>query len=231
MAFCYSNATLSDRTVAAMQEHFRSRGDQHEDFGRRQRVGAASSSGGSGGGGDDADISDESDPEAVALTMSRLERELDAAVQAEDYVAAAGLRDRLRRLQSDNEAAVIAANALFYRAFGSADLRLMRRVWARGEHLQCIHPGANIISGYDMVLNSWELIFDGMNRQLSITLEDVACHVRGSMAMVTCVEVIKSAGSAGRVVATNVFEKVGSQWLMCCHQGSPAPPSGRKMGL
>ncbi|CAI6009333.1 unnamed protein product [Closterium sp. NIES-65] len=170
-------------------------------------------------------------PEAVALTMSRLERELDAAVQAEDYVAAAGLRDRLRRLQSDNEAAVIAANALFYRAFGAADLRLMRRVWARGEHVQCIHPGANTISGYDMVLNSWELIFDGMNRQLSITLEDVACHVRGSMAVVTCVEVIKSAGSAGRVVATNVFEKIGSQWLMCCHQGSPAPPTGRKMGF
>src|SRR3954454_15876263 len=41
---------------------------------------------------------------------------------------------------SDREA-VLAANALFYRAVEHRDLAAMRETWAKVPHARCIHPG------------------------------------------------------------------------------------------
>ena len=46
---------------------------------------------------------------------------------------------------------ILAANTLFYRAFEKADMRLMDRIWAHGDHVQCLHPGSFCISGRDQV--------------------------------------------------------------------------------
>lgn len=168
------------------------------------------------------DGSSSSDPQFSALKIEQLQVELDRAIRLEEYDAAAQIRDRLRLLQEDDEAAVLAQNALFYRAFATADLRLMRRVWVNGDHASCLHPGANCISGYELVMASWEAVLESA-RDFRISLEDVHIHTNGSMAVVTCVEVIRAAGSSGRIAATNIFEKRDNEWRMFVHHGSQVP--------
>eukprot|EP00850_Spirogloea_muscicola_P007198 SM000036S13242 [mRNA] locus=s36:117844:119722:+ [translate_table: standard] len=168
------------------------------------------------GGGDD-------DPVAAVVRLERLQRELDQAIMSEDYAAAAQLRDQLRRVQEDDEAGVLAANKLFYRAFEAGSVRQMEQVWAHGDHVQCIHPGSNCIAGRDLVMQSWDLVL-GSARDLHIGLEDVRVLASGSLGVVTCVEVMQSTGSAGRLVATNIFKKQGGRWLIVLHHASPASP-------
>ena len=49
----------------------------------------------------------------------------------------------------DERARVEEANARFYRAFESLDLREMEGVWAKGEHVKCVHPGWGLLAGWE----------------------------------------------------------------------------------
>ena len=152
-----------------------------------------------------------------------LRRELQTAIQGEDYARAAALRDELRVLQEDGRSAVLAANARFYAAFKDGDLVAMHRAWAKGDHVYVVHPSAGRISGYEMVMQSWEMVCDaGYEFPLQIDLRDVAVRVRGGVGYVTCLEMVRTKGSTswGKQLATNVFEKVDGEWLMCVHHAS-----------
>jgi ketosteroid isomerase-like protein len=124
------------------------------------------------------------------------------------------------------------ANARFYRAFEGLDLQEMEAVWARGEHVKCIHPGWGILVGWEAVRASWETIFKN-TVEIRFSLTDVAVHVEGSLAWVTCTENILSQVrgniSVTSLLATNLFERQGDAWLMIHHHAShvfarEAPP-------
>ena len=57
---------------------------------------------------------------------------MEECVAREDYPAAAQLRDQIRVLREDGDAAVLEANALFYKAFNDGDTEAMKRVWGDG---------------------------------------------------------------------------------------------------
>nr|CAB3448163.1 unnamed protein product [Digitaria exilis] len=152
-----------------------------------------------------------------------LRRELETAIKDEDYARAAALRDALRVLQEDGRSAVLAANARFYAAFKDGDLVAMHQAWAKGDHVYVVHPSAGRISGYEMVMQSWEMVCDAdYEFPLQIDLQDVEVHVRGEVGYVTCLELVRTKGSSswGKQVATNVFEKVDGKWFMCAHHAS-----------
>eukprot|EP00250_Pteridium_aquilinum_P010269 c19256_g1_i1 orf=361-1074(-) len=151
-----------------------------------------------------------------------LEAKLQAAIQSENYGTAAQLRDQLRALQEDSRAAVRAANAKFYKAFEMGDLKVMRSIWARGDNAHCIHPGAGRISGYDMVIASWELMLgQDISLPLKIELHNLEVQVKGNMGYVTCLEVVRTSGSSwGKQLATNIFEKQNGIWYLCMHHAS-----------
>lgn len=110
---------------------------------------------------------------------------------------------------------------------------VMAAVVGEGDHVQCIHPGSGCVAGRDAVLESWRLIFASAPGGLSIDLADVRVHAPacggpdGGLAVVTCVERVDAGDSAGRVLATNVFERQGGRYRMILHHGSPAPPVRR----
>lgn len=161
--------------------------------------------------------------ESVTPDEEALQRDLEMAIQEEDYARAAKLRDELRVLQEDSRSAVLAANARFYNAFKSGDLVAMHSLWVKGDHVYVVHPSAGRISGYEMVMQSWEMVCDAdYEFPLQIDLQDVEVHVRGGLGYVTCLELVKTRGSSswGKQIATNVFEKVDGNWFMCIHHAS-----------
>ncbi|KAG6502327.1 uncharacterized protein LOC121998716 [Zingiber officinale] len=160
--------------------------------------------------------------EEIIVDEQTLQRDLESAIEDEDYARAATIRDRLRLLHEDSKAAVFAANARFYRAFRNGDLASMRSIWSKGDHVYVIHPGAGRISGHDMVMGSWEIVCNAdYDFPLQIDLKNVEVHVRGDVGYVTCMEVVKTKGSSwGKQVATNMFERIDGQWFICIHHAS-----------
>jgi len=173
----------------------------------------------------DAD-GDDSDP----TRLSDLRARLSLAVRDEDYAAAALLRDALSKAGSDARLALADANAAFYAAFASGDAPRMARVWADGDHVQVVHPGAPPIAGRKAVDASWRAILSGVRPgAFRISAEDVRVVIAGGgVGVVSCVEVVEADDGRGRTVATNVFERVempggppGGAWRMTLHHGSP----------
>ncbi|KAK2972250.1 hypothetical protein RJ640_014308 [Escallonia rubra] len=159
--------------------------------------------------------------ENIILNAQTLEQELQNAIQEENYAQAAKIRDSLRLLQEDSKASVLAANARFYNSFRKGDLAAMQALWSKGENVCVVHPGVSGISGYDLVMGSWEFVWADYEFPLAIELKDVQVHVRGDLGYVTCVEMVKTKGSSwGRQFATNVFEKIDGQWFICIHHAS-----------
>ena len=123
----------------------------------------------------------------------------------------------------DEIAEVEEANAHFYRAFEALDLQDMETVWAKGEHVKCIHPGWGLLVGWEAVRASWDAIFKN-TAEIRFSLGDVSVHVDGNLARVTCTENILSQVrdniSVTSVLATNLFERQGDTWLMIHHHAS-----------
>jgi ketosteroid isomerase-like protein len=123
----------------------------------------------------------------------------------------------------DDEAQLVEANAGFYRAFESLDLAEMDRAWAHAEYVRCVHPGWCLLVGWEAVQQSWDAIFKG-TREMRFSIEDVRPHVDGDLGWVTCTENILS-HARGQVavtslLATNLFERRGGEWLMVHHHAS-----------
>lgn len=123
-----------------------------------------------------------------------------------------------------SEQSVATANAAFYRAFEKKDMEAMTAVWSQGTSSLCIHPGRNVIRGWDGIRSSWEAIFRNTN-YLEIETEIIRVDVSGDLAYVVLVEtVLQVTGrrqSKAQSVATNVFERMGQKWYLIHHHGSP----------
>jgi ketosteroid isomerase-like protein len=120
--------------------------------------------------------------------------------------------------------AVTKANRAFYEAFESLDIVRMDHVWMHQDYVTCIHPGWTIRSGWPAVRDSWVLIFNN-TFSMKFELTDVMVQVAGDMAWVICVENLTTQQSDepqhAKVLATNLFELIGDEWLMIHHHGSP----------
>ena len=122
-----------------------------------------------------------------------------------------------------DEDAVREANERFYRAFESLNLEAMEAVWAHEDDVECVHPGWDLLVGWDAVRASWEIIFKN-TEEIRFTLGDVRIRILGPIARVTCTENILSQSrgkvSVTSVLATNLFERTSGEWQMIHHHAS-----------
>ena len=123
------------------------------------------------------------------------------------------------------------ANERFYRAFESLDISKMAAVWMQAERAKCVHPGWSLLSGWEAVRQSWEAIFANTD-YMRFVITDVAVHLYGRVAWVTCVENLSDAPGTlqmARILATNVYEYTDEAWHIVHHHASPVmrpgPPS------
>src|SRR4051812_50118399 len=59
-----------------------------------------------------------------------------------------------------DEEEALAANAAFYSAFAASDAERMDGIWARKAQVACVHPGWEVLSGRDAVMESWRRMFE-----------------------------------------------------------------------
>lgn len=123
--------------------------------------------------------------------------------------------------------ALRAANDAFYAGVEALDLDAVAAVWQHSEDVACVHPGAELISGWSRVRRSWAAIFAATS-YLQFIVTDVRAVVDGTAGIVTCTEnILSDAGhenhlGTAKAVATNVFSRDGNgRWLMVLHHASP----------
>ncbi len=114
-----------------------------------------------------------------------------------------------------DEAAILAANAAYYRAFATADFAAMSRIWA-DDNVSCIHPGWPALIGRQAIVESYRQIFSNPNQE-RIEPRNETVMVAGDEARVLCVEFVAGAALA----VTNLFQRVDGAWRMTHHQASP----------
>ena len=118
---------------------------------------------------------------------------------------------------------VLEVNANFYRAFESLDIQRMAAVWAREDYVKCIHPGWSMLSGWEAVRASWEMIFSN-TKEIRFTLIDVRVQIRGPLAWVVLTENLLSQVqqdvTATTLLSTNIYEKTNGIWQMVHHHAS-----------
>jgi|TARA_B110000263_G_scaffold2728_1_gene2317 ketosteroid isomerase-like protein len=123
-----------------------------------------------------------------------------------------------------SEENIIEVNQKFYDAFNKNDIELMIGVWLKGSTSQCIHPGWDVLNGFEPIMISWQKIFLAA-QDLEIKLSHLKVTTSEDLAWVTCQENLFSISSSGvqlsKVHSTNLFQKINGEWKMILHHASP----------
>jgi SnoaL-like domain len=90
------------------------------------------------------------------------------------------------------EQALSAANQGFYAAFESLDIERMASVWAHDDDVQCVHPGWDLLIGWEEISERWARIFAKAKR-VKIALSSVWARVEGNAGWVACTEHVTTA--------------------------------------
>ena len=119
---------------------------------------------------------------------------------------------------------IIEVNQKFYDAFNKNDIELMIGVWLNDSASQCIHPGWDVLNGFEPIMISWQKIFTAA-QDLEIKLSHLEVTTSEDLAWVTCQENLFSILSSGvqlsKVHSTNLFKKINGEWKMILHHASP----------
>jgi ketosteroid isomerase-like protein len=128
-----------------------------------------------------------------------------------------------QRLQTDEEE-VLSANRTFYAALHSLDLSQMAQVWSHEDWIRCLHPGWDLLVGWDEVQGSWQEIFNSTD-QMMVSISRTLVHVAGDVAWVSCLENVttayKNEFNSALVEATNIFQRRQGRWLLVHHHTTP----------
>lgn len=124
------------------------------------------------------------------------------------------------------EEKVLVANQRFYRALEDLDLDAMDAVWLHEDWVRCVHPGWDMLEGWEEVRESWGRIFAN-TRRMKVSVSNLAVRVEGAMALLTCIEQVTSSFATGFstawVQATNLYVERNGDWLLVHHHASPIP--------
>lgn len=119
---------------------------------------------------------------------------------------------------------VLAANQAFYDAFSKRDIKSINLLWWQGTTSLCVHPGGEMLIGWETIRASWESIFKNTN-SLEIDIEVIKLEIDRALAYVVVRETVLQS-SRGRSLkaqslATNIFQKMAQKWYLVHHHGSP----------
>jgi hypothetical protein len=120
--------------------------------------------------------------------------------------------------RSPLEAAILQANATFYRMFSRGDVQGMSDLWAGRAPVACYHPASPVLIGRGPVLDSWRQILRE-RPPFVLRCDRPIVHLLGNAAIVTCYE--GNGRHPAHLAATNVFVLEDNRWRMVLHQAGP----------
>ncbi|EAZ89743.1 YybH family protein [Crocosphaera chwakensis] len=127
-------------------------------------------------------------------------------------------------MTTDEKSELIAINQAFYRGFEKRDIKVMNQVWWQGSSSTCVHPGGNVIKGWDAIRSSWETIFKNTD-YLEIDTEIINIDMGQEVAYIILIEKVTQINNGRRLeaqsIATNGFRKMAQKWSLVHHHGSP----------
>ena len=127
-----------------------------------------------------------------------------------------------------DEEKVLEANKDFYHALQSLNLEEMETLWLQEEWVRCLHPGWDMLEGWEAVRESWQQIFEN-TKFLRVSIGVQSVHMEKGMAWVCCTEKLSSAAEGrfetSQVQATHIFKQVNGSWFIVHRHAShmPAP--------
>ncbi|NER26890.1 MAG: nuclear transport factor 2 family protein [Symploca sp. SIO1C4] len=125
---------------------------------------------------------------------------------------------------SSDKEVVLAANVDFYRAFSNQDLSSMSLLWWQGSTSLCIHPGSQVLMGWEEIRASWESIFRNTD-SMEIDIEVIKIEIDQALAYVIVREIVLQSSRGRKLkaqsMATNLFQKMAQKWYLVHHHGSP----------
>ena len=121
---------------------------------------------------------------------------------------------------------VISINEEFYRSLEALNLDRMEKVWLDAEWVTCVHPGGPMLTGWEVIRDSWEQIFKG-TQNIRFELTDTGVRIENRTAWVTCTENILHLSTSGvsnvAAAATNIFLRTEDGWRLVLHHASAIP--------
>jgi ketosteroid isomerase-like protein len=125
-----------------------------------------------------------------------------------------------------DEQQVLEVNDAFYQAMQSLDLAGMEDVWWHEDWVCCLHPGWELLSGWEKIKESWVSIFHATG-QLRVSVREPLVSVIGDAAWVICIEqltsLLETDFTTARVQTTNIFVRRKREWRMVHHHTTPLP--------
>ncbi|KAI4326808.1 hypothetical protein L6164_019339 [Bauhinia variegata] len=113
--------------------------------------------------------------------------------------------------------AIVNVNTEFFNIVRGKSLPAMSRFWLNADYVKCIHASGELFSGYNAVMQSWQLIFN-WEQGLNFQVRDVRARVLTDMAWVTMKTYVDM--DTGPFNVTNVFEFHNGRWYMVHHHSS-----------
>lgn len=133
--------------------------------------------------------------------------------------------------RTDDLERVQAANRQFVAAIVRRDINAMDTVWAHESYASFVGPlSTTVVVGWSGVRQAWQMRFGQFDR-VTISTETPHIRINGEAAWAVGMEKVELLRKDGKMISfdafvTNVFEKMGGQWLLVAHQATPVfkPP-------
>lgn len=118
--------------------------------------------------------------------------------------------------------AILFSNESFYLAFARGDMTLMDSLWSETTPVSCAHPGWELVSGREAVMESWQSILGAADDTFAVECHRPVAHFVGNLGYVACYEVLDEA----TLLATNIFVHEDGIWKLVHHHAGPStlPP-------
>lgn len=129
---------------------------------------------------------------------------------------------------------LLEVNKNYYKAFENFDLQLMSQVWANTNDVVCIHPGWDILVGWEKVREGWSKIFMD-DSFLKFTIRNTNTIILNNIGIVSCIEEIfvssKDTISQTFIATTNLFKETEEGIKLFYHHSSPVLTNERNLTL
>lgn len=113
--------------------------------------------------------------------------------------------------------AIMNVNAEFVNIIRDRSLPAMGRFWLNTDYVKCIHPSGELFSGYNAVMESWQIAFSFELQGGGFQVRDVQARVLTDMAWVTMKAYFDLEPGYN---LTNTFEFHDGRWYMVHHHCS-----------